>query len=339
MARFLIGEDSEVVVGRGLPAPLLPPREGRQTVALLHQPGVAFEDVAELLAGEVDTVETVELPDGEAAKSLDSVANVYARLAELHLGRADTIVTVGGGAATDAGGFVAATWLRGVEAVHVPTTLLAAVDAAIGGKTAVNLAGKNLVGAFWHPSRVLIDLNVLEGLPAPLLRQGAAEAIKAGLIDAPGIVDAYRTHGLDASLGLVVEEAVRVKTSIVAGDFTERGDRTLLNLGHTIGHGVEFTTGLSHGESVSIGLVAACAVSARLLAFPASEYVTGALEVVGLPTAAPGADRAEVRRLISLDKKRDSEGVRMVLLREVGSPEVHRVGPDDIEAGLDAIGL
>lgn len=339
MARFLIGTESEILVERGLPDPLLPESATRNRVAILCQPGAeaASEMIREALDGW--SVERVLLEAGEEAKTLAAVESVYRDLAEMELGRGDTIVTVGGGAATDAGGFVAATWLRGVEVVHVPTTLLAAVDASIGGKTAVNLAGKNLVGAFWHPSRVVIDLDILDALPETLLRQGAAEAIKAGLIAAPDLVEAYHTVGLSAPLERIVGPAVRVKAEIVSADFTEQGRRAWLNLGHTIGHGIEFASGLSHGESVAIGLVAAMAVSRRLLAFPATDYVVETLAHVGLPTRMPGLDRSQVLALIALDKKRNRDGIRMVLLSELGAPEVVSVTEDDIAFGLDAVGI
>ncbi|HJR91888.1 MAG TPA: 3-dehydroquinate synthase family protein [Acidimicrobiia bacterium] len=340
MARFLIGESSEILIGRGLPRPLLPPSPARRRVAVLHQarsPSVA--DVVDSLEAGGVAVEVIDLPGGEEAKTLAAVEGVYHRLAGFELGRSDTVVTVGGGATTDAGGFVAATWLRGIEVVHVPTTLLAAVDAAIGGKTAVNLGGKNLVGAFWHPRRVAIDLDTLSGLPAALMRQGAAEAIKAGLIGAPALVEEYRIHGLAAPLEEVVPPAVRVKAEIVSDDFTERGNRAWLNLGHTIGHGIEFASGLSHGESVAIGLVAACAVSERLLGFDQTRYVVETLERVGLPVRAPAVDRDRVLQLVALDKKREADSIRMVLLGDVGAPQVVAVGPEDVAHGLAAVGL
>ncbi|MGH8912558.1 MAG: 3-dehydroquinate synthase [Acidimicrobiia bacterium] len=342
MARFLIGSQSEVLIDRGLPGPLLPESPKRRRVAVLTQPGAEAigKVVVAALAEQAEwAVETVMLAGGEEAKTVSAVESVYHRLAKLELGRSDTIVTVGGGAATDAGGFVAATWLRGVEVVHVPTTLLAAVDAAIGGKTALNLAGKNLVGAFWHPSRVAIDLDILDLLPEPLMRQGAAEAIKAGLIAAPDLVEAYHTVGLSAPLERIVAPAVRVKAEIVSEDFNEKGRRAWLNLGHTIGHGIEYASGLSHGESVSIGLVAAAAVSRRKLDFPATEYILETLTQVGLPTRAPALNRDEVLGLIALDKKRDRGEIRMVLLSELGAPEVHSVTTEDLAFGLDAVGL
>lgn len=342
MPRFLIPGQTEILVGKGLPRHVLPSNEERSRVAILTQPSVMAR--AETVAGAiskrgVDHVMVVELADGEEAKSLEAVREIYETLGEMRLGRNDTIVTVGGGAASDAGGFVAGTWLRGVEVVHVPTTLLAAVDAAIGGKTAVNLAGKNLVGVFWQPTRVVIDLAFLEEIPDHLKRNGAAEAIKAGFLNAPEVIETYRRRGIEAPLDRIIPPAVRVKVEIVTEDLNERGRRALLNLGHTIGHAVEYATGISHGEAVSLGLVAEAAISEKRFGFTGYGLMREIVEKVGLPTRAPAADRAEVLRLIDLDKKRDSGGARMVLLTGEGWPEVHSVGEDDLEYGLGIIGL
>ena len=157
---------SEVVIGRGFPDPLLPVSSYRRTTAVFTQPGAA--KVAQRVSDAVGAAPLMHLPDRDEAKSLAEVEKAYQWLAEIPVGRHDTIVGVGGGAVTDMAGFVAATWLRGIEAVMVPTTLLAAVDAAIGGKTGINFAGKNLVGAFHLPSRVIIDLDVLDRVPGTL---------------------------------------------------------------------------------------------------------------------------------------------------------------------------
>lgn len=340
MERILIGDQSEILVGRGRPDPLLPARPVRRRAAVFAQPGTAAlaEEIAHRLHDEGVETGTHMMPDREEAKTLAAVEAAYRRLADLGLGRDDTVVAVGGGALTDAAGFVAGTWMRGIESVYLPTTLLGAVDAAIGGKTGVNIGGKNLVGVFWHPRRVVVDLDVLERLPEELKRQGAAEIIKAGLLADPPVVDAYRREGLGVVLDEVVPAAIRVKTDIVAGDFTERGQRGLLNLGHTIGHGIEFAAGLSHGDSVAIGLVAAAAVSQRVLGFEATSEVTSALEAVGLPVQAPPLDRDEVIRLVGLDKKRSAGQLRMVLLEAPGRPRLMEVSADDLAWGLDAVG-
>ncbi len=337
--RYLIGDDSEVLVGRGMPRPLLPPRGDRAKTVVLTQPGAhtVVPAVMDRL-GEIEAV-MVPVPDREEAKTLKALDTVYHRCAAVGLGRHDTIVGVGGGATTDLAGFVAATWLRGVEAVLVPTTVLGAVDAAIGGKTGVNLGGKNLVGAFWPPSRVIVDLDVLDTLPRPVLVEGTAEIYKTGLIADPSIVSAYRRDGLDAPLDQVVPAAVAVKTAVVAEDFRESGRRAILNFGHTIGHAVEFATGIPHGHAVSIGMVAALAISEKRMGLAGRTEIVSDLATLGLPVVAPPCDREEVSRYIGLDKKTDAAGTRMVLLAAIGAPVVDHVTGDDVAIGLDAIGI
>lgn len=339
MERILIGDSSEILIGRGWPSEIVPPSSHRTRLALITQAGASAwaDEVATCLAG-ID-VEMHVIPDGEGAKTLEAVADVYEWLASIGLGRTDTIVAVGGGAATDSGGFIAATWMRGVEVVYVPTTLLGAVDAAIGGKTGINVGGKNLVGVFRHPSRVVVNVDILAALPHRLLSQGAAEIIKVGLLAEPWIVDDYRQHGLGVDLERIVTAAIAVKAGIVERDFTEQGARGLLNLGHTIGHGVEFGAGIPHGEAVAIGLVAAAAVSEKRLGFEGRSEVVEAVEAAQLPAIAPPVDRERVLNLIGLDKKRVGSQTRMALLEAPGKPQMVDVTWDDIDIGLDAIGL
>jgi 3-dehydroquinate synthase len=328
----------DVVLGPGaLKGPVLPDRPDRRRVAVVtHRGAVAIaRGLCQGLAAGGMTAELIEVPDGEAAKSIEVATDVYRRLNRMGMTRADTVLAVGGGAVTDLAGYVAATYLRGVEAVYCPTTLLGAVDAAIGGKTGINLDGKNLVGVFRQPARVVIDIEILQALPIELLRQGLAEALKAGLIADPDLVDLLERDGSDADLTDVVERAVRVKLAIVEEDFTESGRRALLNYGHTIGHAVEVAAGVSHGEAVAIGMVAAGAVAAHTIGFAAAARQRAIIERLGLPTAAD-FDRLEARALIGLDKKRDMSGVRMVLLEDVGRPVVMTVSEESIDLGLDA---
>ena len=174
--------DCEVIIGRGLPQVI----SEAATVAVLHQPGVPAR-VAASIADKAANAHLIEIPDGEAAKTLEVAGGIYRRLNDIGLTRADAVVGVGGGAATDLAGFVAATYLRGVAAIYVPTTLLGAVDASVGGKTGVNVEGKNLVGVFAHPARVLIDVDVLEEAPEDVMRQGHAEAVNAMLENRQGV--------------------------------------------------------------------------------------------------------------------------------------------------------
>lgn len=343
--RRLSGGGETVVVGRGVVsrlAELLPRREGRRRAAVVSQPSVrpVARRVADALRRSGLAAEVIAAPDAEAAKSLSAVEDLYRAFNRLRLTREDTVVVVGGGAITDAGGFAAATYLRGVEAVYVPTTLLGAVDAAVGGKTGVDVEGKNLAGVFAHPGLVAVDLDVLAGLPAPLVRQGSAEAYKVGLAVDPALAELYEHHGIDAPLEEVVIRAVSAKLEVIDSDFREHGRRAVLNLGHTVGHAVEVLGGLAHGEAVSVGLVAAVVVSREVLGFGEVERVVETLRRLGLPVRAPaGIGRRDVERLVALDKKRGPDAWRMVLLRAVGDARLVEVQPEVVGSGLDAVGI
>lgn len=338
MQTFSIAADSEVVVVDGFPTPSLPVKPERRRVAVLHQGPV--QALATELIEHCSLTESllIELPDRDRSKTWQEVATLYDELARFNLGRQDTIVGVGGGAATDVAGFVAATWLRGVESVLVPTTLLGAVDAAIGGKTGINHAGKNLVGAFWLPSRVIVRLDVLETLDVALRTEGAAEIVKAGLIAEPAIIRLYERFGPDAPLGRLVPAAIGVKVDVIREDLREADRRMILNLGHTIGHGIEAASGLAHGLAVSIGLVAAAAISHQRYGFDARR-VTDLLSALGLPTTADGISPADVRAYVSRDKKKTSEGTVMVLLRDIADPVVDLVEENELRLGLAAVGI
>jgi 3-dehydroquinate synthase len=339
---LIVAGVTEMVVGRGLPDPILPAREERERVAVITQPGathIALE-VARVLREEGQLqVEVIGLPDRDEAKTLVVAGSVYEALARFGLGRHDTVMGVGGGSVSDLAGFVAGTWLRGVEAVHVPTTLLAAVDAAIGGKTGVNLAGKNLVGVFWHPSRVIVDVGTLEQLPSTLRREGLAEALKTGLVGDRELFELLESAGESASLEEVVTRSAAVKVRVVGEDEREAGPRAILNFGHTIGHAVEYASPLSHGEAVAVGMVAASRISEERLRFQAFDRVTAAIAGLGLPTRVEGLERARVEDLLRHDKKRDADGIRMVLLRALADPVIEHVITEEIELGLDAVGL
>lgn len=332
---------SEVRIVSGLRGPLLPEREGRRRVAIITQPGASRHAVriSRLLKDDDLDVDVLGVPDREEAKTLSVAATLYERFSRIGLGREDTILGVGGGAVTDLAGFVAGTWMRGVEVVHFPTTLLGAIDASIGGKTGVNLTGKNLVGVFWDPSRVVIDLDVLEKLPSALVREGMAEALKAGLIGDVGLVELIEDHGLDAPLEKVVPASIRVKARYVARDPRESAERALLNFGHTIGHAIEYASSFSHGTAVGVGMVAAAAVSEAHLGFEERDRVVGAIARVGLRTSVNGLDRTRVRDLVGVDKKRDRNGVRMVLLEALGAPTLRHVDETGIRLALESIGL
>ena len=338
-SRTAAADSSEILIGRDMPRPLLPRREDRERAVVIAQAPVlaAARRAVEGMRYTTPAV-LIEVPDREEAKTLAALGMLYERLAQLNLGRHDTIVGVGGGAVTDAAGFAAATWLRGIESVMVPTTLLGAVDASIGGKTGINVLGKNLVGAFWHPARVAVSLDILFGLPDELVREGLAETVKAGFIADPGLVELLAAGGKAFPGAEAVRRAAAVKAAVVSEDFREAGRRAILNFGHTIGHGIETVCGLPHGYAVSVGMAAAAAVSADRHGFDPDEVIRP-LERLGLPTRVEQADRTEIRRFVYRDKKRTAAGLRMVLLRRLGDPVVEQVDDEALDIGLDAIGL
>jgi 3-dehydroquinate synthase len=347
MREHVIEQDGAVVsritVGRGIDESILRAVAGRgpRNVAVLCQPTTfpLADRYASLCASAGLSATGYSLPDGEMAKQMGVVEDVYRHLNGLSFTRGDVIVAVGGGALTDVAGFVAATYLRGVPAIYVPTTLLGAVDAAIGGKTAVNVDGKNLAGVFRHPEAVFVDIDTLDALDRRHKVEGAAEALKAGFIADMGIVDAYEAHGLDVDLEEIVDRSIAVKVAVVNDDFTERDRRAILNYGHTVGHAIETSTGRSHGASVAIGMVAAGAASAHRLGFGGEARQRDVLGAVGLPTSAPDGRKELVAALMALDKKRDGAGLRMVLLSDFEAPELVHTDDATVRAALDAIGL
>ena len=307
------------------------------------RPGIAETALGEGAVAIVDRALTlaragaIELQGGEAAKSPATLEGLWRALAERELERGDVVVCAGGGSITDVGGFAAATFRRGVPWLAVPSTLVGQVDAAIGGKTAINVAAKNDVGAFWQPKAVLCDPTLLETLPPREWAGGMAEVVKTGLL-AGGrlweLVEGWEPGiGELAARSELVQRCVGVKTLVVAADPEDRGPRAILNLGHTIGHGIESVAGyggLSHGECVSIGLVAALRLSEDLTGLEAgtAEHVAGLLERHGLPVRAPGLDSAAVLAAMRHDKKRSAGTHRMVLLEAIGRP-VYGVAVDE----------
>ncbi len=334
---------STIVVGRGVNEVLadIATSRPRQRVAILCQPstGGLAGSYANVLVDTGMTVTGYTVPDGEDAKQLTVVEDVYRFLNASGFTRDDLIIGVGGGALTDVTGFIGGTCLRGVTVMYVATTVIGAVDAAIGGKTGVNVDGKNLAGVFSHPEAVLIDIDILDQTPMRLKREGAAEALKTGFIEDMSIVDAYEHSGLDVDLEEIVNRCVAVKVAVVNEDFRERGRRAILNYGHTVGHAIETTTGRSHAESVAIGTVAAGAASRTVFGFDGEDRQKEVLASVGLPIAATDGDASAIRAMMDRDKKRDRGGLRMVLLRDFEVPEVVHADDATVQAAFDGIGL
>lgn len=263
----------------------------------------------------------VTFPAGEAHKTLDTVANLYRACLAHHMERGGTVLALGGGVVGDVAGFVAATLLRGVAWVNLPTTVLAMADASLGGKVGVDLPeGKNLVGAFHPPTLILSDTATLATLPPSEVRGGLAEVIKSGVIGDADLFERLERGGID--LEPAIARAAAVKVGVVISDPYEHGERAALNLGHTIGHGVEAASGfrLSHGECVAIGMAAACRLAEDLGVAEAglAARMEACLQRAGLPLRCPGLDPAAIRAAMASDKKKTKGQLKFVLPRRIG---------------------
>lgn len=334
----------EVLVGAGALGQLAGAVGDADRVAVLH-PAALADRIGGWTAGLPGEPLFIALPDGEAAKQASVLDACWRALAEAGFTRSDAVVGVGGGATTDLAGFVAATWLRGVRYVSVPTTVLAMVDAAIGGKTGIDLPhGKNLVGAFWEPAAVLADLDVLASLPVAELRGGLAEAVKHGFIADPRtleLVEAAPEAALDPSspvLAELVERSIEVKASVVARDLREATSserevgRELLNYGHTLAHAIEKRERYTwnHGDAVAVGLNFAATLSRNLgrLSDDDVQRHRRVLASLGLPIAYEAGAWDELRATMSLDKKARGASLRFVLLEGIGRPYI-ATAPDE----------
>jgi 3-dehydroquinate synthase len=287
--------------------------------------------------GPVITIDT-----GEKIKTFDTVGSIYDQLLALEADRTSFVVGIGGGIVCDIAGFVASTYMRGLRFGFVSTTLLSQVDASVGGKNGVNFKGyKNIVGVFNQPEFVICDLKMLHTLPREELLCGFAEIIKHGAIADKNMFDFIENHCSEAlSLDLTVIEklvfdSVKIKSAIVNQDAREQGVRRMLNFGHTFGHGIEKTLQVRHGEAVSAGMVLACEFSVQRGFLQASEAdrVSGLLEKYGLPARLPGKGD-EIFAAIRMDKKRQGDSIRFVLLSEIGRAVVEEVPLGELEAFL-----
>jgi 3-dehydroquinate synthase len=333
----------DVVVGHGLRAELADLLKGSDQTAVIHP--ATLRATAEAVAAELPDAHLVEVPEGEGQKDIAVAAHCWETLGRLGFTRTDAVVGVGGGATTDLAGFVAATWLRGVPVVHVPTTLLGMVDAAVGGKTGINThTGKNLVGVFHSPKAVLVDLDALETLPRRDYTSGLAEIIKVGFTHDPGILDLIdrdATTPQGPHTRELVERAITVKATVVGEDLTEQAQREYLNYGHTLAHAIENVESYSwpHGEAVSIGLVFAAELgrlAAGLDGGVAARH-RQLLEEVGLPTAYDG-DWEQIRATMAVDKKSRGRRLRFVVLEGLARPRMlEDPDPSFLVAAFDAV--
>ncbi len=324
-------------IGRGL---LADPAHWRPSIGGRHVLVVTNQTIAPLYLDRVRAGldglvhDALVLPDGEAHKTLDQCSPVFEALSRLGASRDATILALGGGVIGDLAGFAAACWMRGIDFVQMPTTLLAMVDSSVGGKTGINLpAGKNLVGAFHQPRAVIADTDTLATLPAREYRAGLAEVVKYGAIGDRVFFDWLEANAPalnardDAALIEAIATSCRHKAGVVARDEHERGERALLNFGHTFGHALEADSGygtLLHGEAVAIGMVMAARLSADLgrSAVADTDRLERLLAALGLPTQTPTGDPARRLALMRLDKKNLSGRLRLILWSGIGDAEI-----------------
>lgn len=331
----------EITIGHGVRDRLgaaLPP--AARKVLVIHAPTLQREAEAlrESLLGEREVL-LAEIPDAESGKRIEVAAFCWQIMGQADFTRSDAVIGLGGGAVTDVAGFVAATWLRGVAVVQVPTTVLGMVDAAVGGKTGVNTAeGKNLVGAFWAPHAVLCDLELLATLPRNEVVAGFAEVVKAGFIRYPEIleiVEADPARAVDvtsAEFRRCIELAIRMKADVVGEDFREAGLREILNYGHTLGHAIEHAERYQwrHGAAISIGMMFAAEVSrlAGRLSDEAVDRHRAILTSLGLPTTYRMGAWAQLLATMKRDKKTRGDMLRFIVLDDIAKPTVLQA-PDE----------
>ncbi len=349
--RIRIGTDRpyDVLIGRGVQAQLRTlVGDDAVRVAIVCPPTMAgrADELRTILMADGLEVLVVQVPDGEAAKTADVLTECWRLLGENGFTRSDVVVGLGGGATTDLAGFVAATWLRGVRCVTVPTSVLGMVDAAVGGKTGINTAhGKNLVGAFHEPAGVLCDLDVLSGLPLPELRSGLAEVLKCGFIADPVILELFEADpaaALDPTspvLTELIERGIAVKAAAVSNDLRETSGsagtgigREAVNYGHTLGHAIESLEHhlVKHGEAISIGMVFVAELAHRAGRIDAAlvERHRRVLGAAGLPISYAGASFDELLAVMRLDKKSRGNELRLVVLDALADPVI-LAGPDE----------
>ena len=330
-------EHYDIHVGQGVVSPLgaqladlLP---GRKAFLLSH--AVLLDLYGDAVTASLQeagfTVETCSIPEGETLKTLQTAADLFTRLAQFGADRQSVLCAFGGGVVGDIGGFVAATYMRGIPFVQIPTTLLAMVDSSIGGKTGVNHdLGKNLIGAFYPPRAVCADITFLRSLPEREYRCGLSEIVKAGVIDDVELfafieanVEAIRQRD-EQVLTTLIERAIAVKVRVVQEDPTEQGVRAILNFGHTIGHALEAATAYeqySHGEAVAIGMALVARLSETL------DYCTSdvcdrlytVLEALELPVTYTDIDAQQLLEVMAHDKKTINGVLRFILLKDIGS--------------------
>lgn len=349
------GEDPyDVIIGRGILVESVTEALGTRVskVLIVHPPTLAAKAAAlrESLSGRLEVL-LAEVPDAEDAKRVEVAAFCWQIMGQTDFTRTDAVIGFGGGATTDLAGFVAATWLRGVRLVQCPTSVAGMVDAAIGGKTGINTAeGKNLVGAFYAPAAVVIDLDVLDTLPRNEILAGFAEIVKCGFIGEPEILDLIEadveavTDPTSAGFRRVLELAVALKARVVGKDFKETGVREILNYGHTLGHAIEHAERYRwrHGAAIAVGMVYAAELG-RLAGSLSDEVVErhrSILSSLSLPIDYPLGRWATLLATMQRDKKARAGMMRFIVLDDIGKPTTLN-GPEEalLFAAYQAVGV
>jgi len=293
--------------------------------------GLYGDAVKTSLENEGFSVEVFTFPNGESSKNISTYTEILEFLAKAGITRSDFLVALGGGVTGDMAGYAAATYLRGIKFVQIPTTFLAAIDSSVGGKTGVNLgAGKNLVGAFWQPGLVICDTDTFKTLDDKTFADGTAEAIKYGMIKEKKL---FENLGGDFLIDEVVETCVKIKRDIVNEDEFENGTRKLLNFGHTIGHGVEKCSNYEithgHGVAIGMGIITKAAESMGLCEKGMSENLNNLLKQCGLPTKSPYSAE-ELYKVALSDKKRSGDSITLVLPRYEGECVLKKIKVDEL---------
>lgn len=320
-----------------------------QELLSIHEPCsvmlVSDRTVARLYADRADnalcsagfSVNRFIIEPGEASKSIKSLAELWETLADAEISRRDLIVALGGGVCGDLAGFAAATYMRGIEYIQVPTTLLAMVDSSVGGKTAIDLVhGKNLAGAFCQPSMVLCDPEVLSTLPGNILSDGMAEVIKYGFINRPELIATLES---DFSVADVIAACVEAKRDIVEADEHDNSCRQLLNFGHTLAHGIEHCSdfSISHGSAVAIGmvLITRSAINAQLCSAEVLRRLVALLKKFNLPTETQFSPTQLCDAALK-DKKRSGENITLVIPKELGICKLHSIPVSELNNFISA---
>jgi 3-dehydroquinate synthase len=301
---------------------------------------ITDENIFNLHSKKFKKYNTIVVKSGEKYKNQTTINSIIKQLIELGANRVTTLVGVGGGVITDMTGFIASIYMRGISFGFVPTTLLALVDASIGGKNGIDIGVyKNMIGTINQPKFILHDLVFLNTLPQTEWQNGFAEIIKHACIKDVLMFEKLQSHSLKyyqskkKELCLLIQQNAAIKTNIVAKDVTEKGDRKLLNFGHTLGHAIENQYKLSHGQAISIGMSFACKLSEELIGFKQTKSVVDLLEKYGLPTKLQFNSK-KVFEVLKMDKKREKKFINYILLEKIGKGKIVEIGLNDINREL-----